>query len=140
MSMHHIIHYISNLSIKQFNPCCSEEPDTHEHIQTQIGPPSKILDHLFLGSNDDLTLEFIVNNNIKRIINISTEVECPKQLFINDEINYMRIPITDNSDAPLHIYLKQIIQHIRNSIVNCETIFIHCKAGISRSPTVVIHI
>jgi len=111
-------------------------------------PNNKIL---FLGSFMDATnKQFIQNNNISNIIccikpdnavnnTISIVVDEDLKLFpFIDTCNYFHIPINDEETENIYKYFDDSADCINNVIINNQRILIHCYAGISRSPTIVI--
>ena len=91
-----------------------------------------IIDNLFLGNMDNAkSIEFITNNSIKKIINVTVDVE---NYF--DNINYLNIRVDDSKNVQLNIYFNRIFNFINdNKEVN---ILIHCRQGKSRSASFVI--
>ena len=91
-----------------------------------------IIDNLFLcDMNDAKSFEFITNNSINKIINVTLDV--PNYF---DNINYLNIKIDDSKDVELNIYFDTIFNFIKED--KKQNILIHCRQGKSRSASFVI--
>ena len=91
-----------------------------------------IIDNLFLGSADDAkSIEFITNNMIDKIINVTTDT---KNYFYN--IEYLNIKIDDSKDVYLSQYFEKVFNFINEN--KQKKILIHCVQGKSRSASFVI--
>jgi protein-tyrosine phosphatase len=94
-----------------------------------ISDYNKITDRIYLGNiagaqND----KFLIKNNIGYIINLSNQWYPKKR-----EITYLDIPIPDSPDTNIKFYFPEIISFFNNAINTDKNIYIHCRAGISRS-------
>lgn len=95
---------------------------------------SQIKDYLYLGSLDDSNnKEFILNNKIKTIINVTYNHEN----IIYENINYYKIETLDNEKQPI-IYVINKVINIINENKNNGNILVHCYIGKSRSATCII--
>ena len=95
---------------------------------------SQIKDYLYLGSlNDSNNEEFIINNKIKTIINVTYNHENIKY----NNIKYYKIETLDNEKQPI-IYVINNVINIINENKNNGNILVHCYVGKSRSATCVI--
>jgi len=96
-----------------------------------------INDNLFLGgetsSKNKATLKEF---NIQVIVNVSNNVEC---VFEKEKgYIYKVIPIADVPTAKISSYFDETTQFIHTHITNGKNVLVHCKAGASRSATMVI--
>lgn len=102
--------------------------------------PSQILPFLYVGCQDDANSSKIMQDlHITHVINVSTNGE--RAAFLKDENDvehFLRIPINDCLNAQLFPYLDQAYNFIENARMNHGRVFIHCLAGISRSPALAI--
>lgn len=102
--------------------------------------PSQILPFLYVGCQDDANSTKIMQDvHITHVINVSATGE--RAAFLNDENDiehFLRIPINDCHDAKLLPYFDQTYNFIENARMSHGRVFIHCLAGISRSPAVAI--
>ncbi|CAF2189392.1 unnamed protein product [Rotaria magnacalcarata] len=105
---------------------------------SNIGP-SQILPFLYLGCQDDaLSIETMRNNQITHVINVSKTGERASFLNENDDEHFLRVPINDCHNAQLRPYFDKVYKFIEKVRDNNGRVFIHCLAGISRSPTLAI--
>ena len=95
---------------------------------------SQIKDYLYLGSlNDSNNEEFITNNKIKTIINVTYNHENIKY----NNIKYYKIETLDNVNQPILYVVNRVINIINENKKN-DNILVHCYVGKSRSATCVI--
>ncbi|CDW52978.1 DSPc domain containing protein [Trichuris trichiura] len=103
--------------------------------------PTKILPFLYLGSQQDAMDEDLLKvHRIDYVLNMS--VASPKPDFLQEE-HFLRIPVNDSYSEKLLPYFDQafqlifaiLVDKVRNTNAN---VLVHCLAGISRSPTLVI--
>ncbi|CAF0762081.1 unnamed protein product [Brachionus calyciflorus] len=115
----------------QFNNLASPTEDTQP-----LKEPTKILDFLYLGSQEDALSETSMNNlGITCVLNVS--ITCPKPEFIQDA-NFLRVPINDGHSAKIIPYFDVAFKFIEKCRKANKKVLIHCLAGISRSPTLAI--
>lgn len=106
--------------------------------------PTEILVGLWIGDkNDAHNLSFIKNNNIKSIINCTSEID----FAVCDNIKKYRISIDDySSKKEQYLYNnKKILKHfdticdiIHQYILNNESILIHSNLGKQRSVAICV--
>jgi len=79
--------------------------------------------------------DLMVQHNIKYIVNVSHNFEN----FFPETFVYYNVAVQDKEGTNILQYLRQANRFIENSR-NCGNgaVLVHCKGGISRSPTVVI--
>jgi len=119
----------------EFPFCCSG----HEKYEINKIYPSQILPYLYLGAEICSTDLFVLRNlNIKKIINVTTNIR--NQFESNDEykIQYLRIPLEDSYDSQIGVHFQKCIDFINSAKDEKCSILIHCQAGISRSPTIAL--
>lgn len=94
--------------------------------------PSHIIGNIYLGK-----LEHVLNNtyNFKYIINLSCYTY---PLMFNKDVKCLNIYIYDSPNENIAKYFIKTNEFIEESIRNNKKIIIHCRAGISRSTTIVI--
>ncbi len=96
-----------------------------------IADYNKITDRIYLGNIAGAqNNSFLKENNIGYIINLSNQWY-PK----SKEINYLDIPISDSPNTNIKYYFPEIISFFNKGLNSNQNIYIHCRAGISRSTT-----
>ena len=111
--------------------------------QFRIIPPyNQIIDNLWLGNFiSSLDEKFLVDNNIKLIINLSKNLKFITRSENLKNITFYRIPIQDNlsqeSDEGLIKSFNNAYRLIDKHLSNKQGVLIHCKAGMQRSATLV---
>ncbi|EDO35438.1 predicted protein, partial [Nematostella vectensis] len=89
---------------------------------------------LFLGSQDGAhCYEELQRNNITHILNVATGVV---NVFAKD-FTYKNIELLDLPETDLVAQLPQMFQFINDGL-QAGAVLVHCNAGVSRSPAVVI--
>ncbi|KAM9299205.1 dual specificity protein phosphatase 8-like [Gastrophryne carolinensis] len=127
----------------QFPNLC--EGRTSNILHTSISQPclststvsvTRILPHLYLGSQNDVMDQEVMNQNgITHVLNVS--YSCPKPVFISDN-HFLRIPINDSYCEKILPWLSAAVEFIgKVELVNGK-VLVHCLAGISRSAAVAI--
>lgn len=96
--------------------------------------PCEIIPHLFLGNCDYANNEKWINDNkINYIINIGQ----PQTSLISKLDDYLRIDLQDDESSNIKQFFEQTNTFIQKVINGNKNIFVHCKAGLSRSPTII---
>lgn len=118
------------------------------HKYTKIagtGPPEEAC--LFLGSIDWLIEDEILDDlHIRAIVSVLPHqpqyVEEVLQKHAIDEMDYMVYPLEDSSDEYISIFDAPTIltacQFIHSKRLEGKSVLVHCDAGITRSPAVVV--
>lgn len=97
--------------------------------------PNEIIKHLYLSSgNIASNKEELEKYKIKGIINVTKDIPC----YYETTIKYLRIPIDDSIQTEISKYFEDAHKFIDEHINKGESILVHCKAGISRSATIII--
>lgn len=105
---------------------------------------SCILNHGVAQINQDTdvyrnVVKLAVELNIKMVLNFAKGMGFDgvhKCVVTKNEILYIRFDIDDSMDADIKSLFPITNYHIQKTLQNGESILIHCKEGISRSPTV----
>jgi len=122
--------------------CTNEEIVAGYCLSTSMLPnvgPSQVLPFLYLGSQDDaLSTPTMKEFQITHVINVSVTGDRVPFLDENDNEHFLRIPIHDSLTEKLLPYLDDVYTFIEKARTNHGRVFIHCLAGISRSPTLAI--
>lgn len=86
---------------------------------------------LLLSGANCVNIANIYKYNITHILNINNDED-----ITLEGITQKTIHINDGDD--IACYFEETFQWINNAIINNGTILVHCQAGISRSPTIII--
>jgi len=98
-------------------------------------PMTEILNGLFIGSESNAkNLEELSSEHIRYIVNVTSHVP----LYHSSQFHYYHIPADDTQKQNLLDYFDQAYTFISHAIENKEKVLVHCVAGISRSPAIVI--
>ncbi len=103
---------------------------------------SKMTNRIFIGNSDAAkNREFLKSNNIKAVLNCTTDV--PNYSRNDAGIEYMRIPVEDSlkeKDYKLMFkYLPVAVEFIhKHADIENHNILIHCWAGQQRSAVTVL--
>jgi protein-tyrosine phosphatase len=112
-----------------------------DQIITFYSQPTHIIDNIYLGSAYNAShYDTLINNNIKLILNITTEISNYYESL--DNFIYKNYKINDNNKESIKKYLLdtyEIINLFQLQNNNNNNILIHCFMGASRSVSVVIY-
>jgi protein-tyrosine phosphatase len=102
---------------------------------------SLILKNLFLGSaNDAYDFLFLKRNNIQLIVNVTKDIKIDYDGLGFDYIKVIRIPIDDIDTETLNQNnaLDEALSTMKKYIDENKGVLVHCRAGVSRSASVVL--
>jgi len=98
-------------------------------------PMTHIIDGLFIGSElNARNFDELSSEQIRRVVNVTSHVP----LYHSNQIRYCHLPADDTQKQNLLEYFDRAYSFIRDAIENNEKVLVHCVAGISRSPAIVI--
>ena len=114
-----------------------ESPPTPIEVDIDMCPMSEVLPGLFLGnSRDAQNLDLLRQHQIQIVINASTSIPCH---FEEENIfEYHRLACQDSINQDILQFFESTFKFIHENLSKNRNIFIHCQAGISRSPSFVI--
>jgi|APFre7841882793_1041355.scaffolds.fasta_scaffold21965_1 dual specificity phosphatase 12 len=100
-------------------------------------PPlySKIDDKLFLGNMFFVTKKHLKEYKISHVISILNKYES-QQITKVKGINYLTIDLEDHENENIADHFNLAADFIENGLLNGTGVFVHCFAGVSRSPTI----
>jgi hypothetical protein len=67
-------------------------------------------------------------------VNITTDFPC----HFPSDIKYLHHPVEDDASVPLVSFFSEAFRFIDEAHAANEAVLVHCQAGISRSPTIVL--
>jgi protein-tyrosine phosphatase len=98
-------------------------------MESQSNFVDKITDKIYLGCIDGFyDFSYLASQSISHILSL-----CPMQLTAED-FTHKTISVDDLPSENIFRYFKEAIEFIEAS----EKVYVHCMAGVSRSPTIVI--
>jgi len=110
---------------------------------------SKILSNLFVGSyprsSDDI--DGLKEGGVTAVLNLQTDddfryldIDWPahRARYFAQHIEVRRVPIRDFDDDELRDKLPEAVRELDGLLENGHVVYVHCSAGVNRSPTVVI--
>lgn len=92
---------------------------------------SEILPNLYLSGLEGT--KQIKENNILSVLSVMKNFP-----VFESCINHMKIEINDTNGQEIHKYFDEAHSFIERALQNNEKILVHCRAGISRSATIII--
>ena len=110
-------------------------------LQTQLEEANHIIDHIFLGTEQCATEQaYLHKNSIRRVLVVGDQIGMP---FERDPyFTYLRIPLHDESTANIRQHFEECFAFIEKRVTefgdDAGNVLVHCVAGMSRSPTIVI--
>ena len=105
-------------------------------VQEECLSPSQIVPGIYLSSCElAKDVGKLKELNITRVINVTQDIP---NYHEDKGIKYLRIPIQDSCETQISDYFDLTHEFIEEALKNNENILVHCYAGISRSPTIVM--
>lgn len=96
---------------------------------------AKITNNIYLG--DMLySLEYLRDENINCIINVADDAPNHYHLENQTDIELIKCPISERKDD--YNKLFDVVEIMHEKIKNNKKIYIHCRAGVNRSPSIII--
>lgn len=121
--------------------CCAQllysptSPEVNCDIDAAVA--SEILPFLYIGNQRDASnKERLAELGITHIINVTAQL--PLHFESDGSIRYKRLPATDSGSQNLKQYFSEAIEFIDNARDSNGKVLVHCQAGVSRSPTIVL--
>jgi predicted protein tyrosine phosphatase len=109
-------------------------PDINCDIDTAVA--SEILPFLYIGNQRDAaSREKLDELGITHVVNVTSHLPMH---FEENGITYKRLPATDSGSQNLKQYFTEAIEFIDSAKTSNGKVLVHCQAGVSRSPTIVI--
>jgi hypothetical protein len=94
----------------------------------------RIIGNLYLSDADTaIDTQYVSNLGIKCIVTIGRELKCPLP-----QIDYHYISLDDHPDEKISEHFETVNNFIYSNITAGKKVLVHCRAGISRSATLII--
>jgi dual specificity phosphatase 12 len=105
--------------------CCLEDCD-------------RILDNLYLGGVEAvLDSKCLEEQGICAVVCCNRELEFPTSKFLPD-LEYYRVDVEDMGREPIELFFAEATEFIQQQLLQDRPVLVHCKAGVSRSASVVL--
>jgi protein-tyrosine phosphatase len=102
---------------------------------TPVPMISEIMPQLYLSSHEGASkLSYLTERNIGHVLSLTSDYPC----HFEDQIKYLHLPLPDTPTSDLFALFPQCIEFIGDAIKSGSSVLVHCNAGVSRSPTVVM--
>jgi len=107
------------------NHCCLENCD-------------RILPHLYLGGVEAaVEPKCLAEQGICAIVCCNRELEFATSKFLPD-LEYYRVDVEDMGREPIELFLPEAVEFIHTQLLQERSVLVHCKAGVSRSASVLL--
>lgn len=104
-----------------------------DNITLLFTEPTHVIDNIYIGNSLNASNYYeLMDYNITHVINVSEEISN----YFPDDMDYLRISVSDTNDASLETYFGRALRFIEEA--NGSNVFIHCFMGSSRSATIVV--
>lgn len=104
-----------------------------DNITLLFTEPTHVIDNIYIGNSLNASNYYeLMDYNITHVINVSEEISN----YFPDDMDYLRISVSDTNDASLESYFGRALRFIEEA--DGSNIFIHCFMGSSRSATIVV--
>lgn len=98
---------------------------------------SRVLPGLFIGNiHSSGDQPFLLNKRIRAVIDLANSLHNQK---FNRNIKVYKINIDDSPNSNLKPWLKHTYDFIHKSLEQNQSVLVFCRAGVSRSASIVIH-
>lgn len=98
----------------------------------------QILPFLYLGGVDAVVdTERVVDQGIRAVVCCLRDLEFPTRDFSND-LEYYRVDVEDISREPIELFFPEATAFIHSRVSREQPVLVHCRAGVSRSASVVM--
>jgi len=98
----------------------------------------QILPNLYLGGWEAvLDSRSLHEHGIRSLVCCMRELEFPDSKFLPD-VEYHRVDVEDMGREPIELFFPEATEFIHNQLLQERPVLIHCKAGVSRSASVLL--
>lgn len=98
----------------------------------------QIIPNLYLGGiNAASNTQELVEQGIRAVCCCCRELEFPERDF-EPQLKYFRVDVEDIGREPIELYFPEATEFIDSWVSRDQPVLVHCRAGVSRSASVVI--
>jgi dual specificity phosphatase 12 len=99
----------------------------------------QILPFLYLGGVDAVAdTQCVVDQGIRAVVCCLRDLEYPEKDFRKEDIEYYRVDVEDISREPIEMFFPEATEFIHSWVSREQPVLVHCRAGVSRSASVVM--
>jgi len=99
---------------------------------------NQILPCLYLGGVDAVAdTERVLDQGIRAVVCCLRDLEFPARDFSKD-LEYCRVDVEDMSREPIELFFPEATAFIHSFVSRDQPVLVHCRAGVSRSASVVM--
>jgi protein tyrosine phosphatase (PTP) superfamily phosphohydrolase (DUF442 family) len=123
-------------------PAAEAVPDQVEQADLQsqccLENCDRVLENLYIGGVEAvLDSERLAEQGIRAVVCCNRELEFPTSKFL-PEVEYYRVDVEDMGREPIELFLPEATEFIHSQLQQDRPVLVHCKAGVSRSASVVL--
>lgn len=101
----------------------------------QMDPPSRVMEHLLLGTQWNASNRAeLERNGVRYIVNAADEIA----LYFPDVFVYHHVRIRDEEQEHILRHFEDTYHFIKSARMRGRSVFVHCQMGVSRSASIVI--
>jgi len=116
----------------------SEKQEDRAYMPIVLNNCDQIIPNLYLGGIEAVADSHRVSSQgIKAICCCLREMEYPSSEFCKD-VEYYRVDVEDMGHEPIELFFPEATEFIHSWISREQPVLVHCRAGVSRSASVVI--
>lgn len=119
-------------------PPTPQLPTPEEYKPISLHNCDQILPRLYLGGVQSVAdPQIVADQGIRAVCCCLRDLEYPDSEF-NKDLSYFRVDVEDMGHEPIELYFPQATEFIHSWISREQTVLVHCRAGVSRSASVVM--
>jgi len=124
------------LTVPISNAGCKEGKPLYKPVV--LSNCNQILPFLYLGGVDAVAdSERVVDQGIRAVVCCLRDLEFPARDFSKD-LEYCRVDVEDMSREPIELFFPEATEFIHSWVSREQPVLVHCRAGVSRSASVVM--
>eukprot|EP00413_Alexandrium_margalefii_P015955 CAMPEP_0204524020 /NCGR_PEP_ID=MMETSP0661-20131031/7152_1 /ASSEMBLY_ACC=CAM_ASM_000606 /TAXON_ID=109239 /ORGANISM="Alexandrium margalefi, Strain AMGDE01CS-322" /LENGTH=216 /DNA_ID=CAMNT_0051529749 /DNA_START=36 /DNA_END=686 /DNA_ORIENTATION=- len=117
-------------------PAVADREKLYKPISINNG--DQIISCLYLGGVQAVAdTQSLVEQGIRAVCCCCRELEFPSSDWCKD-LNYYRVDVEDMGGEPIDLYFPEATEFIHSWVSREQPVLVHCRAGVSRSASVVI--
>jgi len=124
------------LKVPMSNVGCNEGKTLYKPVV--LSNCDQILPCLYLGGVDAVAdTERVSDQGIRAVVCCLRDMEFPAKDFSKD-LKYCRVDVEDMSREPIELFFPEATEFIHSRVSRDQPVLVHCRAGVSRSASVVM--